>query len=233
MIVTIIIPAYNEERTIKKIISKILSVKLYTKQIIVVDDCSTDNTRNIIQKNFSKKIIKIIHHSKNLGKGAAIRSAHKHVKGDIVIIQDADLEYDPKDYSKLIQPIINKESKVVYGSRVLGKKTRYGAKGFLSVSRIFFNHILTLFSNFLNNQNLTDAHTCYKIFCGKIFRKIKLVENDFAFCPEVTTKISNMNIKIIELPISYKGRSVQEGKKIGIYDGFRALYVLFKYNLLK
>ena len=233
MLISIIIPAYNEEKTIKKIISKILSIKLHKKQIIVVDDCSTDNTRKILKKNFSKKIIKIIYHKKNLGKGAAIRSAQKYVKGDIVIIQDADMEYDPKDYQKLIQPIINKESKVVYGSRVLGKKTRYGAEGFLSISRIFFNHMLTLFSNFLNNQNLTDAHTCYKIFCRKIFKKLKLVENDFAFCPEVTTKISNMNLKIIELPISYRGRSVQEGKKIGIYDGFRALYVLVKYNLFK
>ena len=233
MIISIIIPAYNEEKTIKKIISKILSIKLYTKQIIIVDDCSTDNTKKILNKYFSKKNIRLIHHKKNLGKGAAIQSAQKYVKGDVVIIQDADLEYDPNDYKKLIQPIINKESKVVYGSRVLGRKNRYNAVGFLSVSRIFFNHILTLFSNILNNQNLTDAHTCYKIFCGKVFKKLKLVENDFAFCPEVTTKISNMNLKIVELPISYKGRTVREGKKIGIYDGFRALYVLVKYNLLK
>lgn len=232
MIITIIIPAFNEEKTIKKIIKKILSIKLHTKQIIVIDDCSNDNTKKILKKNFANRIDKIIYHKKNLGKGAAIRSAQKYVKGDIVIIQDADLEYDPKDYQKLIKPIIINKNVVVYGSRVLGKN-RYRTKGFLSLSRIFFNHVLTLFSNFLNNQNLTDAHTCYKIFPAKIFKKLKLIENDFAFCPEVTTKLSKMGVKIIELPITYKGRTVKQGKKIGIIDGFRALYVLTKYNFFK
>lgn len=232
MIITIIIPAFNEEKTIKKIIKKILSIKLHTKQIIVIDDCSNDNTKKILKKNFSNRIDKIIYHKKNLGKGAAIRSAQKFVRGDIVIIQDADLEYDPKDYQKLIKPIIINKNVVVYGSRVLGKN-RYRTKGFLSLSRIFFNHVLTLFSNFLNNQNLTDAHTCYKIFPAKIFKKLQLIENDFAFCPEVTTKLSKMGVKILELPITYKGRTVKQGKKIGIFDGFRALYVLAKYNFFK
>jgi glycosyltransferase involved in cell wall biosynthesis len=176
-----------------------------------------------------KKVNKIIHHKYNRGKGAAIRSAAKIVRGDIVLIQDADLEYDPKDYSKLIYPIVNKDSLVVYGSRVLGKN-RYSSKGFTSLLRIFFNHFLTIISNILNNQSLTDAHTCYKAFHISVFSKIRLLENDFSFCPEITTKVSNLGYSIFERKISYNGRSYKDGKKIGIYDGLKAIYVLFKYK---
>lgn len=232
MKISIIIPVYNEEKTIEKIFFKILSIKLKNKQIIIVDDYSIDKTRKILNKKIFLEAEKIIFHKKNLGKGAAIRSAQKYVTGDIVIIQDADLEYNPKDYKNLIKPIVAGQTNVVYGSRVLGK-SRYDTKGFISLSRIFFNHILTIISNFINNQNLTDAHTCYKIFSAKLFKKLILVENDFAFCPEVTTKISNMREKIIEVPISYKGRSKAEGKKISINDGFRALYTLIKWKFLK
>ena len=130
-----------------------------------------------------------------------------------------------------MNPLVKKSCSVVYGSRVLGKK-RYSSKNFISLSRIFVNHVLTAVSNLLNNQNLTDAHTCYKVFLTSVFKKIKLQESDFAFCPEVTSKISKMSLKIIEVPISYKGRTQQEGKKIGIFDGFRALYVLLKYRLV-
>jgi dolichol-phosphate mannosyltransferase len=231
MKISIIIPAFNEEKTIKQIVSKILSLKIKKKQIIIVDDCSTDQTKPILKKYFQSKVEKIIFHKKNLGKGGSVRSAQKYATGDIVIIQDADLEYDPKDYKNLIKPIVQKKSNVVYGSRVLEKK-RYNSKGFTSLSRIFFNHILTLISNFLNNQNLTDAHTCYKVFSGKLFRKLRLVENDFAFCPEITSKISNMGEKIIEVPISYRGRSTKDGKKIKFYDGIRAVYVLLKYRFV-
>jgi glycosyltransferase involved in cell wall biosynthesis len=133
----------------------------------------------------------MIHHKKNNGKGAAIKSALKIARGDIILIQDADLEYNPKDYFKLINPIVKKISLIVYGSRVLGKR-RYSAKGFSSLARIFFNHILTYLSNIINNQSLTDAHTCYKAFHRSIFFKIKLTEDDFSFCPEITTKISNL-----------------------------------------
>jgi glycosyltransferase involved in cell wall biosynthesis len=232
MKISIIIPVYNEEKTIEKIFFKILSLKLKKKQIIIVDDCSIDKTRKILNKKIFLEAEQIIFHKKNLGKGAAIRTAQKYVTGDIVIIQDADLEYNPKDYNKLIQPIIKKEFNVVYGSRVLGR-FRYNAKGFISLSRVFFNHALTVISNIINHQNLTDAHTCYKVFSGKFFKKLTLIENDFAFCPEVTTKISNLGEKIIEVPISYIGRSREEGKKIGIYDGFRALYVLIKYKFFR
>ena len=226
-ILTIIIPVYNETNTIVKIIDQILKIKI-KKQIIVVDDCSTDGSKEKIIKN-KRKIHKIVFHKKNLGKGAAIRTAQKYIKGKLVIIQDADLEYNPKDYKKLIKPIIKKKSLAVYGSRVLGKK-RYMTNDFTSLMRVFFNHILTIISNFLNRQKLTDAHTCYKVFDSKLFKKIKLKENGFAFCPEVTTKISKLKIDITEIPISYKGRTYKQGKKISYLDGVMAIFALIKYK---
>ena len=230
MKLSIIIPVYNEIKTIKKLLLKVVNQQIKDIQIIVVDDFSTDGTTEVIKNDLNQYIDKIIYHEKNMGKGAAIRSAQKYVNGDIVIIQDADLEYDPEDYKLLIDPIINKRTSVVYGSRVLNTK-RYNSKNFISLYRIFFNHMLTIFSNFVNNQNLTDAHTCYKVFETKIFKNIKLSENDFAFCPEITSKISKLKLNIIEIGISYTGRSVEEGKKIGIIDGFRAIFVLLKYGL--
>lgn len=232
MKLSIIIPVYNEIKTIKKLLLKVVNQQIKDIQIIVVDDFSTDGTREVIKNDLYQYIDKIIYHEKNMGKGAAIRSAQKFVNGDIVIIQDADLEYDPEDYKKLIDPIINKRTSVVYGSRVLNTK-RYNSKNFISLYRIFFNHMLTIFSNFVNRQNLTDAHTCYKVFESKIFKNIYLSENDFAFCPEITSKISKLKLNIIEIGISYNGRSVEEGKKIGIIDGFRAIFVLLKYGLFR
>ena len=226
-ILTVIIPVYNERNTIVKIIDQILKIKV-KKQIIVVDDCSTDGSKEKIIKN-KRKISKVIFHKKNLGKGAAIRTAQKYIKGKLVIIQDADLEYNPKDYKKLIKPIIEKKSLVVYGSRVLGKN-RYQTNDFTSLMRVFFNHILTIISNFFNRQRLTDAHTCYKVFDSKLFKKIKLNENGFAFCPEVTTKISKLKIDITEIAISYKGRTYKQGKKISYLDGVLAIFALIKYK---
>ena len=231
MILTVIIPAYNEKNTIKKIIQKIKLVKNIKKQIILVDDGSTDGTTDIIKKKLSSNVDKIIFHKRNFGKGAAIISAKKFIKGNYVIIQDADLEYNPQDYQKILKLMIYKKKLAVYGSRVLGKK-RYSVKNFTSKSRVFFNHILTIFSNILFNQNLSDAHTCYKAFDANFFKKIKLIEKDFAFCPEITAKISKLGIKIHEVPIDYSGRSYEEGKKISIYDGFRAIYVLIKYKFI-
>jgi glycosyltransferase involved in cell wall biosynthesis len=229
MKLSIIIPVYNEIKTLEKIINKIINLKKIDKQIIIVDDGSTDGSRQLIKSKIVSKVSKVIYHKNNKGKGAAIKTAQKYLEGDYVLIQDADLEYNPRDYFKLLRPLIKKSSSVVYGSRVLGKK-RYSSKNFISLSRIFVNHALTTVSNLLNNQNLTDAHTCYKVFLTSVFKKIKLKESDFAFCPEVTSKISKMGIKIIEVPISYKGRTYIEGKKIGVFDGFRALYVLAKYQ---
>ena len=225
---TVLIPCFNEKKTISKIIKKVKQQKL-KKQIIVIDDCSNDGTRTVLKKKLKKNIDKLILHKRNYGKGASINSAKKFIKGDIVLIQDADLEYSPNDYKKLIKPIQNKKIKVVYGSRVLGKN-RYFSNEFSSIFRVFANHILTIISNFFNNQNLTDAHTCYKVFDSKLFKKIRLKEKGFSFCPEVTTKISLMNEKILELPISYKGRTYLEGKKINFMDGFNALKTLIKYR---
>ena len=231
MKLSIIIPVFNEIKTIKTIVDRILNLKDLDIQIIIIDDYSTDGSRETINNELTHKVDKIILHSKNLGKGAAIISAKNFIKGDIVIIQDADLEYDPKDYYKLIEPILKGSSKVVYGSRVLNTN-RYKDNNFTSNIRVFANHMLTLLSNLINNQNLTDAHTCYKVFDTKLFKDINLSENGFSFCPEITTKISNLNIEITEVKISYKGRSFEEGKKISLIDGFIAIKTLFKYKFL-
>ena len=217
---SVIIPVYNEKNTIEKLLNKIHKLSDIKKEIIVVDDASNDGSTNILKKS-KKKITKLIHHKKNLGKGAAIKSAQKFVKGNVVIIQDAD-------YHKLLN-FINKGYKVVYGSRVLGKN-RYLLKNFSSIARIFFNHVLTVTSNLLNNQKLTDAHTCYKMFDSNLFLKIQLEENDFSFCPEITTKIGLKKIKIKEVPIKYSGRNYNEGKKIRLIDGIKAIITLFKYR---
>ena len=232
--ISIIIPCYNEKNTLIKIINKIiLSLNNYnfkSYEILIVDDGSSDGTTEIIKENFSiKHNFKVFFHDKNLGKGAAIKTAKKNSSGDIIIIQDADLEYDPDDYDKLLKPIIDGNFKVVYGSRVLNRE-RYKISGFNSKVRIFGNHFLTIISNFLNRQNLTDAHTCYKVFHKDLFDLITLEENDFAFCPEVTSKISNLGFKIHEVPISYNGRSYKEGKKIKTTDALKALKTLIKYR---
>lgn len=227
---TIIIPVYNELKTIDKIVQKILNLKNLNKQIIIVDDGSNDGTTKKLQKlSKNKRIDKIILNKINKGKGFAIRAAQRFIKGKFVIIQDADLEYNPKDYLKILRVLEKRKFKVVYGSRVLNTN-RYRNNNFTSVIRVFANHFLTIFSNFINNQKLTDAHTCYKAFDAKIFKKIKLQERGFAFCPEVNTKISNLNFKISEVKISYNGRTFKEGKKISLIDGFEALIAIIKYK---
>ena len=230
IILTIIVPAYNEKDSISLIIDEINKKIIYSKQIIVVDDFSNDGTRDII-RNLSN-IDKSVFHEKNLGKGAAIKSAIPHIKGSIVAIQDADLEYNPEDLNKLTKEILDQTTNVAYGSRVLNKK-RYGNSSFISNFRIFGNHVLTILSNLFNKQKLTDAHTCYKVFKKEIFLKLDLKENDFAFCPEVNAKISLLNEKILELPISYKGRNIQEGKKIRFTDALKALLTIIKYKYFK
>ena len=229
MKLSIIIPVYNEMNTIQEILKKIEDLHEIKKQIIIVDDGSSDETFNLIQNYKFKSEHEIIKHKINSGKGAAIKSTVNYISGDIVIIQDADLEYDPKDYKEVIFPIIKNKSKIVYGSRVLNKK-RYNQTNFISNFRIFCNHILTLLTNLLYKQNLTDAHTCYKAFDAKIFKQINLKENDFAFCPEITAKVSKLGFKIFEVPINYVGRNYKEGKKISFYDGIRAIIVLLKYR---
>ncbi|MDC0988787.1 glycosyltransferase family 2 protein [Candidatus Pelagibacter sp.] len=230
MKLSVIIPVYNEKATILKILKKIENVQDIQKQIIIIDDGSTDGSYELIKGfNFISEY-KIIRHDSNSGKGSCIKSSQNYISGDVVIIQDADLEYDPQDYKDIINTIYKKDKKVVYGSRVLNQQ-RYNQKNFISNFRIFANHILTLLTNLLFFQNLTDAHTCYKAFDSKVFKKIKLKEDDFAFCPEITAKVSKLGFKIYEVPISYFGRGYNEGKKITIYDGFRAILVLFKYRI--
>ena len=225
---TIIIPAYNEINTIQNLIDKICQINI-DKQIILVDDCSTDGTNEVVFKN-KDRINKIIVHEENKGKGAAIRSAQNYIDGEYVIIQDADLEYDPDDIMNLLNEIENRKCQVVYGSRVLRNPENKKSQNFSHNIRIIGNIFLTKLSNFLNNQNLTDAHTCYKLFKSKLFKSISLQENGFSFCHEITTKISLLNINIVEIPINYHGRSYQQGKKIVASDGLKAIWTLIKYR---
>jgi dolichol-phosphate mannosyltransferase len=232
MKISIIIPVYNEQNTIVDILKKIENVKDFQKQIIIVDDGSTDNSSELIDNFDFKSEHKIIKKKSNNGKGSCIQCAQKFINGDIVIIQDADLEYDPINYKDIVYAMINEDKKIVYGSRVLNRR-RYNQKNFISIFRIFANHVLTILTNILFFQRLTDAHTCYKAFNSKIFNKIVLKENDFAFCPEITAKVSKLGYKIFEVPISYFGRTYKEGKKISFYDGIRAVFVLFKFRFFK
>ena len=232
MLITIVIPVYNEEKYIKKILKKINEIKNLEKEIIVVNDSSTDGTKRILD---NEKILysKLINNKKNMGKGFSCREGIKVSNGDIVIIQDADLEYNPENYIKLIDPIVKEQTSVVYGSRVLpgGKRTRPSTFDFKI--RYFANLFLTFLSNLLNKQNLTDCHTCYKVFKSNVLKKINLYENGFCFCPEITAKVSRLGIKIQEVPIDYFGRTHSEGKKIVYFDGLRAIYSILKYNLFK
>ena len=229
MILSIIIPCFNEENTILEILNKVnIQKKFFNIQIIISDDGSTDNTISLLKDN-PHLYDKLIENKINCGKGAAIISATPYLKGNIIIIQDADLEYDPNDYKNLIQPIISHKCLVVYGSRVLNKR-RYKNKNFTSLFRVFSNHVLTIISNLFNRQSLTDAHTCYKVFSEDVFSKILFKEKGFNFCPEATTKISNLGIKIFEVPISYNGRTYKEGKKIKFIDGLEAILTIIKYK---
>jgi dolichol-phosphate mannosyltransferase len=230
MKLSVIIPCYNEKKTIKKIIDKIFLQKI-NLEIILVDDGSDDGTVNVI-KNYKKDSrIKKVFHLKNKGKGAAIKSSVKFITGDLVLIQDADLEYNPKDYKKILDKFKeDKNVKAVYGSRVLNNSNYQGKITLMRIIRIIANRILTLFSNFINSQHLTDAHTCYKSFRAEIFKKINLKENDFSFCAEVNAKLSRMNVNIKEVPISYNGRTIAEGKKIKLIDFFLAIKTTIKYR---
>ena len=231
-LVSVVIPVYNEANSIKKLLKKVNSVRNIKKEIIVVNDGSSDQSYQLIKSECKNLFDKLVSYKNNMGKGFACRQGIKKAKGDIIIIQDADLEYNPNNFSRLIKPIIDNKFKVVYGSRVLkgGKRIRPKTIGF--AVRIFANHFLTFLSNLINNQNLTDAHTCYKVFSSEILKKIKLKENGFNFCPEVTTKISNLKVGIKEVPIDYYGRTIEEGKKIQFIDGFRAISCSFKYKFI-
>jgi glycosyltransferase involved in cell wall biosynthesis len=230
MKLSILIPCFNECKTIEVILRRVEACAYEPKEIIVIDDYSTDGTREILGKRPSKISEQIIYHEKNQGKGAALRTGIAAATGDIVIIQDADLEYDPNDIPRVIEPILAGRADIVYGSRFVGGQ----AHRVLYFWHRIGNGLLTLLSNMLTDLNLSDMETCYKAFRADIIKKIKLEEMRFGFEPEITAKISKLpNIRIFEIGISYDGRTYSEGKKIGWKDGFRALYCIIKYTIFR
>ena len=225
---SIIIPAYNEQSTLAEIIQAVRNVDLsLTKEIIIVDDASTDETRQVIEQLPGDNLVRV-YHEKNQGKGAALRSGFAQATGDIILIQDADLEYNPAEYPKLLRPILDGKADVVYGSRFVGSE----AHRVLYFWHMMGNRFLTLLSNMCTNLNLTDMETCYKVFRREIVRDIVIQEDRFGFEPEITAKIARTGCRIYEVGISYSGRTYKEGKKIGIRDGFRALYCILKYRFI-
>ncbi len=227
--ISIIVPCFNEERTISQILEEISRYSTYEKEVIIVNDCSTDDTLKIL-KNIKDDNIKIFNHERNYGKGRAIRTGIKHVSGDIVIIQDADLEYSPKDYNLLIKPFEEADADVVYGSRFLG------GSGYVRLHYYFHylaNKILTNICNLFTNLNMTDMETGYKVFRKDVIESISLNENSFGIEPEITLKLAKKKFKFFEVGISYKGRSYSEGKKITAKDGLIALYCIFRYGFFK
>ena len=231
---SIIIPVYNEEKTILEILNKVCNVELsgnISKEILIINDCSTDGTGRIVDRFLVENPdlgIKYFKHDMNQGKGAAIQTGISHATGDYLIIQDADLEYDPNEYNILLEPVIKSSADVVYGSRFIGGNPHR----ILFFCHTIGNNFLTFISNMFTNLNLSDMETCYKLFKTDIIKSIVLKEKRFGFEPEITAKISRIpDIKIYEVGISYYGRTYKEGKKINMKDGFRAIYIIFKYNI--
>jgi glycosyltransferase involved in cell wall biosynthesis len=225
MKLSVIIPTYNEAGTILELLKKVKQVP-FDKEIIVVDDGSKDGTRDILHQN--KEEMTLLFHETNRGKGAAIRTAIPYITGDIVIIQDSDLEYDPSEYPRLIAPILEGKADVVYGCRFFG-----GSRRVLLFWHFVGNKVITTLSNVLTNLNLSDMETGYKVFRAEVLKKVKIESNRFGFEPEITAKIAKMGCRIYEIPISYWGRNYSEGKKISWKDGLTAIYWIFKYNLFR
>jgi len=229
MKLSIVIPCYNEAPTIEAVVNRVLDMDYPDKELVIVDDLSTDGTREILRDRIEQRVARVIYHERNMGKGAALRTGFKATTGAIVIVQDADMEYDPADIPKVIGPILRGKADVVYGTRFSGGEEHR----VLYFWHMLGNRFLTFLSNMLTNLNLTDIEIGYKAFKGDVIRSIGIEEDRFGFEPEITAKVARMGLRIYEVGISYSGRTYEEGKKIGWRDGFRAIWCILKYNLAR
>ncbi|MFZ4575383.1 MAG: glycosyltransferase family 2 protein [Phycisphaerales bacterium] len=227
-LLSVVIPVYNEQATILALIERVRAVPI-RKELVIVDDCSTDGTDRVLASIPPADDLQLLRHTVNMGKGAALRTGIAATRGEMVIIQDADLEYNPAEYPRLVEPIVSGVADVVFGSRFAGGERHRVLYFWHSVG----NRFLTLCSNVFTNLNLSDMETCYKVFRGELIRSIPIEENRFGFEPEITAKVAARRCRVYEVGISYEGRTYEEGKKIGWRDGFRALWCIFKYNALR